>query len=348
MARVEDREGGLILEVGRLTKRGEVKPVRWEILPTGEGLMLYPEPKADKVVWSREEPGVRVDLMQTTALRVKGPQRYWAPGLVRDFAFQPWDWSLQLSPEVTVSLPECSQKRLSYMLRPHTAPRVWGWYCKQGKEYTRARMKGLANFLIRAKDPRPLNVRETVLKYVLWANRPKYLVLGTTCLSCGQLEATSRHGVYECQQATEMWRAATDLMGEVMGVPLAAPSSWPQVVTGLIDLRGMGPLPQEAAQAPGDLVMVWMAIHGATLTSLHHSWCDMRHNGTVPTQAGIWARFRDIMLTTTVTAFKMDVDSDRRVFWASWGKHGVLGQPQRAHHPDTLLALAGAPLHPPT
>ena len=50
VARVEDREGGLILEVGRLTKRGEVKPVRWEILPTGEGLMLYPEAKAEKVV----------------------------------------------------------------------------------------------------------------------------------------------------------------------------------------------------------------------------------------------------------------------------------------------------------
>jgi hypothetical protein len=93
--------------------------------------------------------------------------------------------------------------------------------------------------------------------------------------------------------------------------------------------------------------MVWMAIHEAVITSLHHSWCDMRHNGNIPTRAGIWARFRDIMLVTTVTAFKMDVGSDRRAFWSSWGKHGVLGQPLPNHHPNSLLALAGVPIRPP-
>ena len=234
------------------------------------------------------------------------------------------------------------------MLRLPTKPAVWGWYLRQDKSYTSKRMLGLANYLVRAKDPRPLNVRETVLKYVMWANRHKYLVQPTTCLDCGALEATTRHGLHECRKAVELWSAATSIMSEVLGVPLVPPSSWHQTVTGLIDLRGMGPLTAGCNPVSGDLVTVWMSIHGAVVTALHHSWCDMRHNGVKPTTTGLWARFRDQLLTMTVAAFKLDADTDRRAYWASWGKHGVLGKPADYTHPKILLALPGVPVQPPT
>ena len=344
VARIEDHDGGLVLEIGRVTKKGDVRPVQWDWLPSGEGIMLHPDQKAEAVVWSLEEPGVRVDLMQAISIRTKGLQKYWAPGLVRDFAFQPWDWSLRLNPDTIVSLPECSQRRLTHMLNPPTRPAVWGWYARQDVSYSPQRIRGLTNFLIRATDPRPLNVRETVLKYVLWVNRHKYLVQPTTCLDCGEQNASTKHGLHECRRAQELWREATSVMSRVLGVALVPPSSWHQTVTGLIDIRGMGPHHESSQHASGEMVLVWMTIHGAAVTALHHSWCDMRHNGTVPTRTGIWARFRNMLLTMTVTAFRMDVDRDRRAFWTSWGKHGVLGKPERVNHPATLLALPGVPV----
>ena len=129
--------------------------------------MLYPDNNVPTVPWQQDEPGKRVDLMQAISIRAKGSQKYWSPGLVRDCAFQPWDWSIRLNPDTIVSLPECSQRRLSHMLRPPTKPAVWGWYLRQDKSYTSKRKLGLTNYLVRAKDPRPLNVRETVLKYVV-------------------------------------------------------------------------------------------------------------------------------------------------------------------------------------
>ena len=56
VAKVEDTERGLILDIGRITKKGQVRPVRWELLPSGEGVMLYPDNNVPTVPWQQDEP----------------------------------------------------------------------------------------------------------------------------------------------------------------------------------------------------------------------------------------------------------------------------------------------------
>ena len=143
-----------------------------------------------------------------------------------------------------------------------------------------------------------------------------------TCPNCEAPDVSIRHGVWECYRARNLWRLLEAIFAQIRGRTDAPMQHWYEVALGT---RGLDD-PSDAE------AIVWMALHGAMLSSLHNGWCQAAHVIDQPGST-TWGSFRGAMASMTLTAWHI-YESEFSIpqFWEEWGNNQVLARPEDPSH----------------
>jgi hypothetical protein len=345
IAKISQEDGGDITNVGYPTWRNikniGVEEVSVSIDTEGQA-MTFPN-HGSNTTWNVE--GTRILELQAILIhQTSGTQReWWSPGLAMDHAFNPWEWRLQAKHwQTPVEIPKINVKRLYDMLAAEADPNIWDWWRTHTKPAIPSRplsLQGWQRAVIGATDPRPLNMRETSLRYFWMANRPQFMVSPAPCPTCSRDGRSAKHGIWDCPIAQAVWKGATDVMSAIMDDTVPVPKSWAAAVLGQTEISEVKEVPRWAP--------LWLAIHGSTILALHRTWVEWRHQGAPPTKSAAWNRFRLNLVQIVHRAFRAAQPDDLGQFWSTWGTRHILAAPSLPHprnpHRATLALLPGVP-----